>query len=200
MFYYLTLTNENVDNPSLPEGVEADIIRGLYCLEGESTAAVRLLGSGSMLAEVQAAAERLRDDWGVDAQVWSATSYTELEREARAVQRWNLQHPDQPARKAFVSACLDGEAPVIAVTDYQRALPQLVAAYVAAPFVALGTDGFGRSDTRSALRDFFEVDRRHIVCTVLATLAREGRVEAAVAMQARLQYGLDAEELPPWQR
>ncbi|MEC9407041.1 MAG: alpha-ketoglutarate dehydrogenase [Pseudomonadota bacterium] len=200
VFYYLTLTNENVDNPSLPEGVEADIIRGLYCLEGESTAAVRLLGSGSMLAEVQAAAERLRDDWGVDAQVWSATSYTELEREARAVQRWNLQHPDQPARKAFVSACLDGEAPVIAVTDYQRALPQLVAAYVAAPFVALGTDGFGRSDTRSALRDFFEVDRRHIVCTVLATLAREGRLEAAVAMQARQQYGLDAEELPPWQR
>ena len=200
VFYYLTLTNENVDNPSLPEGVEADIIRGLYCLTGENTAAVRLLGSGSMLAEVQAAAEQLRDDWGVDAQVWSATSYTELEREARAVQRWNLQHPDQPARSAHVAASLDGEAPVIAVTDYQRALPQLVAAHIAAPFVALGTDGFGRSDTRPALRDFFEIDRRHIVCSALATLAREGRVEAAVAMQARQQYRLDAEALPPWQR
>ena len=156
VFYYVTLMNENYAQPSLPAGVEADVITGMYRYAAHAageraTATVRLLGSGTILREVIAAAELLASDWGVAAEVWSATSFSELAREAREVERFNRLHPSEPARTSHVQHCLAGDAPVIAATDYVRAWPQLIAPYLSAPFTALGTDGFGRSDTRAAL-------------------------------------------------
>jgi pyruvate dehydrogenase E1 component len=135
---------------------------------------VRLLGSGTILREVIAAAELLASEWGVAAEVWSATSFSELARDAREVERFNRLHPSDEARLSHVQRCLAGNAPVIAATDYVRAWPQLIASYVDAPFTALGTDGFGRSDTRAALRSFFEVDRHHVVLAALTALRAQG--------------------------
>jgi pyruvate dehydrogenase E1 component len=161
---------------------------------------VRLLGSGTILREVIAAGELLASDWSVGADVWSVTSFSELAREARDVQRWNRLHPTQPPRRSHLDDCLAGDAPVIAATDYVVAYPQLIAAQVAAPFVALGTDGFGRSDTRAALRRFFEVDRHHVVVAALRTLQAQGAVDAGVVEQAIVRYGLDRDAAPPWNR
>jgi pyruvate dehydrogenase E1 component len=203
VFYYVTLMNENYAQPSLRAGVEADIIKGMYRysgpVQGESEpASVRLVGSGTILREVIAAAELLAGDWNIAAEVWSATSFSELAREAAEVERFNRLHPQGPGRTSHVRQCLHGPAPIIAATDYVRAWPQLVASHVEARFVALGTDGFGRSDTRAALRDFFEVDRRHIVLAALSALCEQGRVEPATCAQAIERYGLVADRLPPW--
>ena len=171
--------NENYAQPSMPSGVEADIVRGLYRFAShaaeDSRGLVRLLGSGAILPEVIEAARILATDWNVSSEVWSATSYAELAREAREAERHNRLNPlDEPV-VSHLAACLPGGAPIIAASDYVRAYPQLIAAYVEAKFVALGTDGFGRSDTRQALRSFFEVDRRHIVVAALACLKDQGR-------------------------
>ncbi|MCC6172651.1 MAG: pyruvate dehydrogenase (acetyl-transferring), homodimeric type, partial [Gammaproteobacteria bacterium] len=131
---------------------------------------------------------------------WSATSFSELAREAREVERWNRLHPAQEPRSSHVGRCLDGEAPVIVATDYVAAWPQLVAPHVEAPFTALGTDGFGRSDTRSALRRFFEVDRQHIAVAALRALQKRGTLGADVVQAAVQRYGLDADCAPPWSR
>ncbi|MEO8300023.1 MAG: pyruvate dehydrogenase (acetyl-transferring), homodimeric type, partial [Burkholderiales bacterium] len=208
VFYYVTLMNENYAQPSLPAGdaVRADIIKGLYRYANHSPkkpkGSVRLMGSGTILREVIAAAELLAADWQIDAEVWSATSYSELARDAREVERWSRLHPQDansdPARISHVQHCLGGEVPVIAASDYVRAWPQLVASYVDAPFTALGTDGFGRSDTRAALRRFFEVDRHHIVLAALAALRAQGHVDAATCAQAIARYGLRPEQPPSW--
>jgi pyruvate dehydrogenase E1 component len=200
VFYYLTLMNENQPQPSLPEGVAADVVRGLYRLTTAGAAAqVRLLGSGTLLAEVQAAATMLRDDWGVLSEVWSATSYSELAREARECRRWNRLHATAAPRVSHLQQCLAGSLPVVATSDWVCAWPHTVAAFLDAPFAALGTDGFGRSDTRAALRGFFEIDRRHVVLTALAELARAGSVDASLADQAVSRYGIDPEAPPSWQ-
>jgi pyruvate dehydrogenase E1 component len=179
--------------------VEADIIKGLYRLSTSGGAAqVRLLGSGTILREAQAAAELLAADWDVKADVWSATSFSELARDARECERWNRLHPGAPARNSHVAQCLPGAAPVIAATDYVRAWPQLIASHVAAPFTALGTDGFGRSDTRAALRRFFEVDRHHIVLAALTGLASAGRVDAGLCASAIERYRIDGDAAVPW--
>ena len=204
VFYYVTLMNENYAQPSLPAGVEGDLIKGLYRYathQPENTdarAKVRLLGSGTILREVIAAAELLASEWGVAAEVWSATSFSELAREAREVERFNRLHPQEDARVSHVQLCLAGDAPVIAATDYVRAWPQLVASYVDAPFTALGTDGFGRSDTRAALRSFFEVDRHHVVLAALTALRTQGRLEASVCAEAIARYGLSTENPASW--
>ncbi len=202
VFYYVTLMNENYAQPTLPEGVAADIIKGLYRHATLSVAAskgtVRLMGSGTILREVIAAAELLAQDWQVDAEVWSATSFSELAREAREVERWNRLHPQQAAHQSHVQQCLAGEAPIVAASDYVRAWPQLVASYVRAPFVALGTDGFGRSDTRAALRSFFEVDRHHIVLAALTALREQGRVDAATCTRAIARYAISPEQRSSW--
>jgi pyruvate dehydrogenase E1 component len=158
---------------------------------------VRLLGSGTILREVLAAAALLRDDWNVASEVYSVTSFSELAREAREVQRWNRLHPGEPARRSHVSELLPGEAPIVAATDYVRAYPELIAAHVHAPFTALGTDGFGRSDTRAALRRFFEVDRQHIVVAALDALANEGTIERARVAEALKRYAIGGELAPP---
>ena len=203
VFYYVTLMNENYAQPSLPTGVEEDLLRGLYRHGVHKSASaigtVRLAGSGAILREVIAAAELLAGDWGVTAEVWSATSFSELAREAREVERFNRLHPGEPARWSHVQRCLAGSAPVIAATDYVRAWPQLIAAYVDAPFTALGTDGFGRSDTRAALRRFFEVDRHHVVLAALTALRARGEVDAATCAEAMKRYGLSPDALPSWE-
>ena len=201
-FHYVTLMNESYDQPPLPEGAEDDVIRGLYrfAVHGPEApvARVRLLGSGAVLREAIAAAELLSGHWGVQAEVWSATSYSELARDAREVERWNRLHPEAPPRASHLARCLPGDDPVVAVSDYVRAWPQLAGAHLQAPFTALGTDGFGRSDTRAALREFFEVDRRHIALAALDALRRQGGVEAATCAQALRTLGLKGEAPPPW--
>jgi pyruvate dehydrogenase E1 component len=201
-FYYVTLMNENYAQPSLPEGIEQNVIKGMYRFGGEqppaSKAHVRLLGSGAILREVIAAAEMLARDWNVASDIYSVTSFSELARDAREVERWCRFHPMQAARRSHLETLLQGTDPVIAATDYVRAYPQLIASYVDGRFVALGTDGFGRSDTRSALRKFFEVDRHQIVIAALDALVREGRMTSAVVAAAIEQYGVLVEQPPPW--
>jgi pyruvate dehydrogenase E1 component len=204
VFYYVTVMNENYAQPSMPDGVAADIVRGMYRLSTNVAAGAapqaRLLGSGTILREVIAAATLLRDDWRVTTEVWSVTSFSELARDARGVERANRLRPaDDPAR-SHVERCLPGTAPIVAATDYVRAYPQLIASYVDAPFVALGTDGFGRSDTRAALRGFFENDRRHVVVATLHALSRQGQLPATVVAAAIERYGIDATAAPPWDR
>lgn len=203
VFYYLTLMNENYAQPSLRDGVAEDIIRGLYLYGGhqasDSRGRVRLVGSGSILREVIAAAELLSRDWQVDAEIWSATSFSELAREAREVERWNRLHPQSEPRSSHVQRNLAGAVPVIAATDYVRAWPLLIAPYVEARFTVLGTDGFGRSDTRNALRSFFEVDRHHIVLAALQALALEGCIDQSLCADAITRYGIAVDASAPWQ-
>jgi pyruvate dehydrogenase E1 component len=133
-------------------------------------------------------------------EVWSVTSFAELAREAAEVARWNRLHPNAEPRGSHVERCLPGSVPVVATTDYVRAYPQLVASYVEAPFVALGTDGFGRSDTRTALRAYFEVDRRHVVVAALDALAKQGTIERRIVAEAIARYGIEVDERTPWAR
>jgi pyruvate dehydrogenase E1 component len=194
-FYYLTAMNESYAQPSMPEGAADGILKGLYKLRGEN-GKVRLLGSGAILPEVVAAAEILEKNYGVAVEVFSATSYTELARDAREVERDNLL--GRAKRRAHVASLLEGEAPIVAATDYVRALPHLIAPYVKARLLALGTDGFGRSDTRAALRDFFEVDRKSIVVAALAALAEEGAIKRTVVDKAIATLGVDPTRDHPW--
>ncbi|KAF1697274.1 pyruvate dehydrogenase (acetyl-transferring), homodimeric type [Pseudoxanthomonas jiangsuensis] len=199
VFYYVALMNENYAQDSLPAGVEDDVIKGLYrhSVHGKG-GDVRLVGSGAILREVIAAAALLAQDWQVEAEVWSATSFSELARDARETERWNRLHPQEAPRQSHVQHCLPGEAPIVAASDYVRAWPQLMAAGVRAPFVSLGTDGFGRSDTRVALREFFEVDRHHIVLATLTTLREQGRVDAKTCADAIARYGIATDSPAPW--
>ena len=204
-FYYVTIMNENYAQPSLPSGVElADIISGMYRYRhwqvSDSAKRVRLLGSGAILCEVIAAADLLAQDWNVSSEVYSVTSFSELAREAAVVQRWNRQHPLEPPRVSQVERQLPGPELVVAATDYVRAYPQLIAPYLCGRFIALGTDGFGRSDTRLALRRFFEVDRHSVVLATLDALARTGRVSVQTVAQAIHQYGIDSQSAAPWTR
>ncbi|MGR9363735.1 alpha-ketoglutarate dehydrogenase (plasmid) [Rhizobium leguminosarum] len=200
-FYYITAMNESYSQPTMPEGVEEGILKGMYRLSGTPAAgAARLLGSGAILPEVVAAGKLLTEEWGVETEVFSVTSFSELAREARQVERENIFNADAPARKSHVETLLSGSAPIIAATDYVRALPQLISSYVTAKFMALGTDGFGRSDTRQALRSFFEVDRYHIVVTTLSALAAEGKADRKLVAEAMKRYKLNGQQAAPWLR
>jgi pyruvate dehydrogenase E1 component len=199
-FYYLTCGNESYAHPSAPQAVETGVVRGLYRISApaEGRAQVRLIGSGAILPETLRAAELLASDWGVAAEVLSATSFSELARDAREVERHNRLHPNDEPRRSWLEQTLPGDAPIVAATDYGRAYPQLIASYLCAPFVALGTDGFGRSDTRQALRRFFEVDRRSIAATALWTLAHEGKIDPAIAADALVRYEIAQDRVAPW--
>ncbi|MBK1711134.1 transketolase-like TK C-terminal-containing protein, partial [Marichromatium gracile] len=146
----------------------------------------------------QAAAQLLADDWQVASEVYSVTSFSELARQAREVERWNRLHPQAIQRVIHVNDCLPKGAPVVAVSDYVRAVPQMIASYLDSPYTVLGTDGFGRSDTRAALRDFFEVDRHHLVLAALTALAEQGSLDRQVCQQAIERYGLQAERAASW--
>jgi pyruvate dehydrogenase E1 component len=198
VFYYVTLMNENYVHPAMPAGAEEGILRGMYLLseapKRSKRPRVQLLGSGTILREVMAAAELLRDDFDVHADVWSVTSFTELRRDGIAVERWNMLHPTSKPRKAYVSQSLAGRrGPVIASTDYIRAFADQIRQWVPAPYRVLGTDGFGRSDTRRALRRFFEVDRHYVAVAALKELADAGEIEPAVVKEAIGRYEIDPE-------
>jgi pyruvate dehydrogenase E1 component len=203
-FYYITVMNENYAQPSLPAGVEDQVIRGMYRYAvtdaASSRGSVRLLGSGTILREVIAASELLAADWQVSSEVWSVTSFSELAREAREVERHNRLNPADPEQVSHLCASLAGDAPVIVASDYVRAWPQLIASYVDARFIALGTDGFGRSDTRAALRSFFEVDRHQVVLAALDGLVRDGSLPRQVLAEAIERYGLKGDRPAPWTR
>ena len=197
VFFYITVMNESYPHPPMPEGVEQGILKGIYRLReaggeaGEGSGPrVRLLGSGAILREVEAAADMLAEQ-GVAAEVFSVTSYNELARDLHDTQRWNLLHPDAPPKRSHVSQILQGDAPVVAASDYQKSLAEQIRGGLSAPFTVLGTDGFGRSDTRDQLRSFFEVDRRFVALAALGALAREQRIPAAKALEARDAFGID---------
>jgi pyruvate dehydrogenase E1 component len=203
VYYYLTLMNEAYQHPAMPEGVETDIVKGMYLLEtlGESSAPkVRLLGSGTLLPEAREAARRLVDDYGVQVQVYSVTSYTELARDVQDCQRAMLLNPLDDTATCHVSEVLNnqawGDAPVIAVSDYVKALPEQLRVAIHAPLRVLGTDGFGRSDTREQLRAFFEVDSRFIRYSALSELVSVGHMQLDLKA-VREQLGIDANKSNP---
>jgi pyruvate dehydrogenase E1 component len=198
VFFYLTLMNENYHHPAMPEGAEEGILRGMYLLrEGDAgrSPRVQLLGSGTILNEVVAAAQLLESDFEVAADVWSVTSFTELRRDGIEVERWNMLHPTAPPRLAYVAQCLSGRGrgPAVASSDYIRAFADQIRQWVPGRYRVLGTDGFGRSDTRAALRRFFEVDRHYLVVSALKELADEGAVKPELVQQAIERYEIDPE-------
>jgi pyruvate dehydrogenase E1 component len=204
VFYYITAMNENYPQPSLPANAAPGVIKGMYRLPNAhpdaGTPAIRLLGSGAILREVIAAADLLAQDWKLASEVWSVTSFTELASEARATERSNRLHSKMPRKASYVSQCMAGDAPIVAATDYVAAYAGLIAPFLTAPFIALGTDGFGRSDTRAALRRFFEVDRHHIALCALYSLEQSGAIGSDTVSAAVQRYEIDIELAPPWTR
>jgi pyruvate dehydrogenase E1 component len=196
VFYYITTLNENYPHPAMPEGAEEGILKGAYKLREVKAEQpglhVRLLGAGAILREVEAAAEMLASEHGVSSEIWSVTSFTELRREGLDVERWNLLHPEADAKVPFITHALSsGKGPVIASTDYIKALPDGIRPYVPTRYKTLGTDGFGRSDYRRRLRSFFEVDRYHVAVASLKALAEEQLLPNRRVAEAIAKYGID---------
>ena len=202
VFYYITLLNENYPMPGLTAGTEEQILKGMYlCKAGaQGERRVQLLGSGSILRESLEAQKLLATDWGVQADVWSCTSFTELAREGQDTARWNLLHPLEAPRTSFVARQLaDHGGPVVASTDYMKAFAEQIRAFIPAgrSYTVLGTDGFGRSDFRYRLREHFEVNRHYIAVAALKSLADEGRLPAVKVAEAIAKYGIDADKINP---
>jgi pyruvate dehydrogenase E1 component len=201
VFYYLTLMNENYVHPALNEAHKEAIIKGMYLLSETKSSKrhVQLLGSGTILNEVIAAGELLKADFGVTADIWSVTSFSELRKQALSVERYNLLHPNKPEQQSYVSQCLgDRLGPVIAATDYIRLNADQIRGFVKTHYVVLGTDGYGRSDTREQLRQFFEVNRYYIVIASLHALLAEGLVSLTEIEQAFKKYAIDPEKPNPF--
>jgi pyruvate dehydrogenase E1 component len=200
IFYYITAMNENYAHPAMPKGSEQGIIKGMYLFQsgGKGKVRVNLIGSGTILREVIAAAEILEKDYGVPSDIFSAPSYNELRREALDVERQNMLHPDRPAKVPYVRQCFgDRQGPFIAASDYVKTVPDQIRQWVPGRFVVLGTDGFGRSDSRAQLRKHFEVDRNHIVVAALKALADEGKIDAATVKSAMKKLNIDPEKPNP---
>jgi pyruvate dehydrogenase E1 component len=202
VYFYITVMNENYVHPAMPKGAEEGILRGMYLLRSTSgpdnTLRVRLLGSGTILREVEAAAEILSRDYGVDSDIWSVTSFNELARDGHDSDRWNRLHPEEEPRKSYVQMCLENsEGPVVAATDYMKWYADQIRAWVPGQYHVLGTDGFGRSDVRSKLRRFFEVDRQHVVVSALHSLACQEKIPAATVNEAIMKYQIDPESINP---
>jgi len=204
VYFYLTVMNENYTHPAMPEGAVPGILKGMYKLragaesEGKSPR-VQLLGSGVILRQAITAADLLKDDWGVDADIWSCPSFTELARDGNAITRWNTLHPGQTPRRSHVETCLaDTLGPVIVATDYMRLFAEQIRGLVPRRYVVLGTDGYGRSDTREQLRYFFEVNPQYITVAALKALADDGAIPMAKVAEAIAKYGLDPDKPAPW--
>jgi pyruvate dehydrogenase E1 component len=200
VFYYVTLYNENWPQPAKAEGVEDGVLRGLYRFSAATGGSrpVQLLASGPILLQALKAQELLREKYDVAADVWSATSFQQLRNEALDVERWNRLHPDAEQRVPYVRQCLDPTAgPIVAATDYLKALPDMVARWVDRPFTILGTDGFGRSDTRDALRAHFEVNTEHIAYAALHALCLDGKSSPDELRGAIGELGIDPERVNP---
>ncbi|MDP3512168.1 MAG: pyruvate dehydrogenase (acetyl-transferring), homodimeric type, partial [Sulfuritalea sp.] len=201
VFYYLTVMNENYEHPAMPANVAPDIIKGMYQFRkgaASNGARVQLLGSGTIFMEAIAAADLLKKDWGVEADLWSCPSFNELARDGNDCARWNLLHPTEKPRVPHVAACLaETRGPIVAATDYIRVFAEQIRALVPRHYTVLGTDGFGRSDTREKLRHFFEVDRYWITVAALSALAEDGQVKKEKVAEAIKQYGLDPNKPNP---
>jgi pyruvate dehydrogenase E1 component len=205
VFYYITVMNENYAHPAMPKDVEAGIIKGMYLLNdqesgirNQKTPCVQLMGSGTILREVIAAAELLKKDFGVSADVWSVTSFNELRREGLDCERWNMLHPETPRRASYVEQCLtDRSGPVIAATDYIKAYADQIRPYIPGRYKVLGTDGFGRSDTRKKLRHFFEVDRYYVAVAALKALADDGAISTKEVSKAIKLYNINPDKPNP---
>ena len=204
LFYYITIENENYEQPAMPEGCEEGIIKGMYKFESVETKGkkkslrVQLLGAGAIFNEVRAAAQLLKDDWNVASDVWSVTSYNELARDGQHVERWNHLHPDDKPKKSYVTQCLeDMQGPVVSSTDYIKLHSEQLRAYIPKTYFTLGTDGYGRSDTREKLRDFFEVDRYYVTVSALAALAKDGEIKGDLVLEAMRKYGIDRNKTNP---
>ncbi len=201
VFYYITVMNENYGHPAAPAGAEPGILKGLYLLRSDSDSAgprVQLMGAGTILREVLAAADLLKQDWAVSANVWSATSFSELRRDGLEATRWNLLHPDAPPRLSYVEQCLqEQKGPVVAASDYMKLVADQIRAFVPRRFEVLGTDGFGRSDTRERLRAFFEVNRYWVVLAALGALAADGEIARERIAEAIAKYGIDPAKPSP---
>jgi len=199
-FYYITVMNEQYEMPPMPEGAEAGIIKGLYKLRAapaKGTAKAQLLGSGTILNEV-VKAQTLLEKYGVSAEVWSATSYNELYRDAHRAERWNALHPFEKPKTAYVADCLGkGPGVVVAASDYLKSQPDMISRWIGKPVVTLGTDGFGRSEDRASLRNFFEVDAKHIAATTLSALLRDKQIDADVVKKAFKELEIDPEKADP---
>jgi pyruvate dehydrogenase E1 component len=200
VFYYITCMNENYVHPPMPKGVEDGILRGMYLLHvgGQGKIRAQLMGSGTILREVIAAADLLFKDFGIPTDVWSVTSFNELRRDALEVERWNQLHPDDEPRQNYIQQALgDRPGPYIAATDYMKIVPDQIERWVPGRFVSLGTDGYGRSDGRAALRQHFEVDRRYIAVTALKALADDGALDQKTVVEAIEAYGIDPDRPDP---
>uniref|UniRef100_E6PF28 Pyruvate dehydrogenase E1 component n=1 Tax=mine drainage metagenome TaxID=410659 RepID=E6PF28_9ZZZZ len=202
VYYYITLLNENYAHPAMPKGAREGILRGMYLLRsgagGKKTPRVQLFGSGAILREVIAGADLLEKDFEIAADVWSVTSFSQLQRDGVDAQRWNMLHPEATPRRSFVEQQLDGHAgPAVAATDYIRSFPEMIRPYLDRSYTTLGTDGFGRSDYRAKLRAHFEVDRRYVALAALNALAAEGTIPRKRASEAIAKYAIDAEKPNP---
>ena len=198
VIYYLTVENENYVHPERPEGVAEDIISGLYKIHTTENPTIRLLGSGPLMGEVLEAATLLEEDWDIEPGIWNVTSFSELRRDAEEVERWNLIHPNKKPKMSHLEKCFSKhKVPTVAVSDYVKMVSEQIGPYVPGPYYALGTDGFGRSDTRENLRHFFEVDRYYIVLTVVWALAIDGKLDMKVAENVMKKYNIDKEKPSP---
>ena len=200
VFYYITCMNENYVHPAMPAGVEDGILRGMYLLQvgGQGQIRPQLMGSGTILREVLGAAEMLMEDFGIPSDVWSVTSFNELRRDALEVERWNQLHPEDTPRKCYIEEALaDRQGPYVAATDYMKIVPDQIQRWVPGRFISLGTDGYGRSDGRAALRNHFEVDKRYIVVTTLQALADDGALDSKTVADAIEKYGIDPDKPDP---
>jgi pyruvate dehydrogenase E1 component len=202
IFYYVTTLNESYRHPPMPKNAEEGIRRGMYLVResaSDSERRIQLVGCGAILREVLAAADVLENDFEIASDVWSVTSFTELRREGLAVERWNRLHPEEDQRRSYVEECLRGQkGPVVASTDYVRSFADQIRAWVPGRYVVLGADGYGRSDTRDALRDFFEIDRRHVTLAALKALADEGAIEIDRVAEGMRKYDIGSERPDPW--
>ncbi|MEK9770884.1 MAG: pyruvate dehydrogenase (acetyl-transferring), homodimeric type [Nitrosomonadales bacterium] len=200
IYFYITIMNENYSHPDMPKGIEEQIIKGIYKLQSapeKSTHKVQLMGSGVILREVIEAAKLLKDDWNIDSDVWSVTSFTELRRDAMNIERWNLLNPEKQKNSFIQEQIIDKNSPIIASTDYMRSFAEQIANFLPNNFKALGTDGFGRSDSREALRSFFEVDRHYIVLSAVKALIEQGSLDQKIALKVIEKYAIDINKNNP---
>jgi pyruvate dehydrogenase E1 component len=202
VFYYLTVMNEQYAMPVMPEGSREGILKGLYRFRTTSMPdaplRAQLFGSGAILPEVIRAQEVLESKYSVGADVWSVTSYSELYRDGHACERWNMLHPGEAPRVPYVARCLDGASGVlVAASDYVKAMTDSIDRWLPRPITVLGTDGFGRSESRAGLREFFEVDYRYVIVATLAALARDGKLDASVVQQAIKTHNINPEKVNP---
>jgi len=200
IFYYITLENENYIQPKMPDGVEEGIIKGMYQIKSadNNNIKVQLLGSGPILNEVIAASKLLKDDWDIESDVWSVTSYSELHKDAESINRWNLLNPSKDKKISYLNSCLEkSNAPIVACSDYVKLVSEQISPYIDCDFTSIGTDGFGRSATREELRSFFEIDKYYIVLAAINSLYLQNKLDIKVVEKVIKKYNIDSEKLNP---